>query len=270
VAELPLRHAIALGLLQGPTELLPVSSSGHAALLPWLADWPIADLEPELLKAFEVALHTGTAAAFAIIMREDLSRSLRGMDRRGVTLVALSFLPAALVGGLLERTIEQRFSGPRVIAVGLLLGGIAMSAADARGTDSRVLADAGALDGLLLGVAQSAALIPGVSRNGATLTAARLRGFARADAAALSWRVALPVILGATALKTWRLAQRGVPAQLGPALAVGGGSAFVSTLLCAPMLKRGRRGRALAPYALYRALLALVVTRRLMRRPLRR
>jgi undecaprenyl-diphosphatase len=300
VAELPLRHAIALGLLQGPTELLPVSSSGHTTLIPWLARWPAAELEPELRKAFEVALHAGSAAALGLLLRGEVARTVRGLDRRGASLLALSFALPALVGGTLERPIERRLSGPGTIAIGLALGGLAMVLADThtptetqvdtstdRGTDGeasaqihtngnaradrgeqagdRPLQEAGALDGLLLGFAQSVALLPGVSRNGATITAARARGFGRADAATLSWRVALPVILGATALKGRRLRQRGIPTGMGGALAAGAGGAFLSTLACAPLLRDGRRGRGLAPYALYRGALALAVARRVLR-----
>lgn len=261
MAELPLRHAIALGLLHGPTELLPVSSSGHSTLIPWLARWPAADLEPELRKSFEVALHAGSAAAIAILMRGEIDRTVRGLDARGAAFFALSFAAPVIVGGTFERPIEQRFSGPGTIAVGLMLGGLAMAVADA-GACGRTLASAGPLDGLVLGLAQSAALLPGVSRNGATLAAARARGFGREDAATLSWRVALPVILGAATLKGRRLAQRGVPAGITVPLVVGAASAFLSTLACAPLISEGRRGRALGPFALYRAGLALAVLRR--------
>ena len=122
---------------------------------------------------------------------------------------------------------------------------------------TRSLADFGPRDGLALGLAQALALLPGVSRNGATLTAARARGFAREDAHALSWRAGLPVIAGAAGLKASRLAQRGAPPGAVPALAAGAGAAFLSTLACAPLIRPGRRGRALWPFALYRAGLAL-------------
>jgi undecaprenyl-diphosphatase len=265
VAELPLRHAIVLGLLHGPTELLPVSSSGHSTLIPWLARWPSSELDPELHKSFEVALHAGTAAALAIVLRRELAQTVRELDCRGGALIALSLAAPVIVGTLLERPIERRFSGPGTIAVGLLLGSLAMTLADRGQRPARRLEDAGALDGLLLGLAQSAALLPGVSRNGATLAAARARGFDRDDAATLSWRVALPVILGATVLKGKRLAQRGAGTDVRRSLTVGAGGAFLSTLVCAPLVDERRRGRALAPYALYRAALALTVARRMLR-----
>jgi undecaprenyl-diphosphatase len=260
------RHAIVLGLAQGPTEVLPVSSSAHTALLPRLAVWPEARLDAELRNSLEVALHAGTAAALSIALRGELRQALRELDGRTLAAAALALAPPALAGYLLERGLERRPSSSRALATGLALGGAALALADLRPPThalastppgARKLADAGPRDGLALGVAQALALLPGVSRNGATLTAARARGFARADAQALSWRVGLPVIAGAAALKACRLAQRGAPPAAAPALAAGAGAAFLSTLACAPLLGPGARGRALWPFALYRAGLAL-------------
>jgi undecaprenyl-diphosphatase len=126
--------------------------------------------------------------------------------------------------------------------------------------------DAGPRDGLALGIAQAAALIPGVSRNGATLTAARARGFNREDAQTLSWHAGLPVICGAGALKTWRLWRRGAPDGAWPALAAGLGSAFVSTRMSAGLLRRAPvSARALLPCAAYRCTIAATVAIRLRR-----
>src|SRR6185436_17253190 len=125
--------AVALGLLHGPAELLPVSSSGHMTLIPWLAGWRYPGLDAELRKAFEVALHAGTAAALLIALRTEVGEATRGFDRRRAVLVAGSFLPPAVVGYVLERPIERRLGTPGTIAVGLLLGSAAMALADARG-----------------------------------------------------------------------------------------------------------------------------------------
>ncbi len=205
-SRLPLRHAVALGLVQGPTELLPVSSSAHLALIPELLGWPQAELDPELRNSFEVALHAGAAAALLIAGRHELAAAARelGLDWARLATAALALAPPALVGYLLERRIERRPRDPRALAAGLALGGAAMALADARG-GARGLAGAGPWDGLALGLAQALALLPGISRNGATVAAARLRGFTRDDAQALSWRAGLPVILGATALAMRRL-----------------------------------------------------------------
>ena len=115
---LPARHALALGLLHGPTELLPVSSSAHTTLVPWLLRWPYADLDPELRKAFEVALHAGTAAALVLALRADVREALAELDARRIGLIAGSFLPPALVGTALERPIERRRGSPGPIAAG--------------------------------------------------------------------------------------------------------------------------------------------------------
>jgi undecaprenyl-diphosphatase len=264
------RHALALGLLQGPAELLPISSSAHTALLPWLAGWPYADLDGERRKSFEVALHAGAGLALAIDMRAELARAVAALDGRRTGAWALALAPPALAGYLLQAPIERRLGGPRSIAAGLTAGAVAMALSDtrARGTSrgERRCADAGLRDGLTLGLAQASALIPGISRSGATLAAARARGFARADAVQLSWLPALPVILGASVLKGRQLAgdnrQRGIRG----AAALGGVAAFASTLASARLLRRGvLANRSLLPYALYRCLLAALVVWRLRR-----
>ena len=119
-AALELRHAVALGVLHGPTELLPISSSAHTTLVPWLLGWPYADLDPELRKAFEVALHAGTAAALLVGLRDEVAAAARGLDHRRAVLVLGSFVPPAIVGYTLERPIERRLGTPPTIAVGLL------------------------------------------------------------------------------------------------------------------------------------------------------
>jgi len=260
-ARLSLRHALALGLLQGPTELLPVSSSGHTTLIPWLAGWPYAELDPELRKSFEVALHAGAGAALAIDMRTELLEAVLRLNRRRAGVIALSVGLPALAGYALERPIERRLGGPRSIAAGLIAGAVAMAVADiSPGRGTRQEDEAGPRDGLALGLAQAVALIPGVSRNGATLTAARACGFRRKDAQTLSWHAALGVILGASTLKAWRMWQRGVPDEAWPALAVGAGSAFVSTTASARLLRRPSVGaRGLLPYAVYRCTIAAIV-----------
>ncbi len=265
-SALPLNQALALGLLQGPTELLPVSSSAHAALLPWLAGWSYPELDPALRKSFEVALHAGAGAALAIDMRRELIEQAQSADARSAATAALSLAPAALAGYALREMIERRLGGPRSIAAGLIAGGVAMALADARpARGARDFKDAGPRDGLALGLAQALALIPGVSRSGATLTAARLRGFTRSDSQTLSWHAALPVLLGASALEASRLARRGTSAHARGTLAAGAGAAFVSTLASAAVLRRALRGRSLLPFSLYRGALALVVIRRLRR-----
>ena len=269
-AALPVAHALALGLLHGPAELLPVSSSAHTTLLPWLLRWPYTGLDPELRKAFEVALHAGTAAALLVGLREEVADAARAFDRRRATLVLGSFVPPAIVGYALERPIERRLGTPPTIVAGLLAGAAAMAAADALAPQRRARTEATAADALALGLAQACALVPGVSRNGATLTAARARGVRRADANALSRHVALPIIVGAAVLKGARLARRGLPPGARHAFAAGVAAAFVSTLASVRLIRAVERDRSLVPYALYRAALAAVVLRRAGVRPRRR
>jgi undecaprenyl-diphosphatase len=258
-------RAVALGAVQGPTELLPVSSSGHLSLIPWYCGWGWERLDSEARKSFEVALHAGTAAALLIGQRRVIAAELAAFDARRASVVALSFVPPAIAGYALERQIEGRLGGPASIAAGLIAGALAMVAADRR-PQRRGPGDAGAADGLALGVAQAAALIPGVSRNGATLAAARSRRFTREHANLLSRTVALPVIVGATALKGVRLRRRGIPRELSRAIAAGVASAFVSTLASQRLISLVERDRALWPYAAYRVCLATAVVARMRRR----
>jgi undecaprenyl-diphosphatase len=260
-----LAEAFWLGALHGPAELLPISSSGHITVVPWLLGWRYGELDPDLRKAFEVALHAGTAAALLLTLREEVDEAVRGLDRRRLVLIALSFAPPALVGFTLERPIERRLGTPGTVAVGLLAGSAVMAWAD-RSPQARGHEESGAADALWLGVAQACALFPGVSRNGATLAAARLRRFTREDANRLSRHVALPVIAGATALKGVRLASRGLPPGTGGAIAVGAAASFASTLGSTWLIRQVERDRSLAPYAAYRAALATAVLRRLARR----
>jgi undecaprenyl-diphosphatase len=234
-----------LGLVQGPAELLPVSSSAHVGLLPWALGWRHAELPGSVRKEVEVALHAGTALALAC----DLGRW---------RLLAAASAPPALAGLLLERVVEERLGGPVSIAVGLVAGAAAMVWAD-RTPARRDTGEAGLVDGAWLGLAQAAALAPGVSRSGATLAAARARGFDRASAAALSRQVALPVLAGAAGLKGLRLARRRPGPRTLRALAAGAVAATASTLVA----RRVNAG-AVPPavWAAYRVALAAMILRR--------
>jgi undecaprenyl-diphosphatase len=257
-------HSLLLGLIQGPTELLPVSSSAHLRLVPWLCGWEHERLDPEHRKAFEVAVHGGAALALLIGQRQLIGSELRRLDARRVAVIALSFAPAAVAGLAFERQIEERLGGPVGMAAGLLAGSAAMLVADSR-PQLRDRGEATPLDGLALGLAQAAALAPGVSRNGATLVAARLRLFSREQANLLSRTVALPVISGAALLKGERLRRRGFDRRLARSLAIGTGAAFASTLASQGLIRQVERDRALWPYAAYRAALAVVVLARARR-----
>lgn len=247
--------------MQGPTELLPVSSSAHLRIVPWLLGWDLDEVDPEDRKAFEVAVHAGAAAALLIGQRRLIVEELRRLDRRRVAVIGLSFLPAVVIGLSLERRIDEHLGGPRATAAGLIIGSVAMALAD-RAPQQRDAADARALDGLWIGIAQAAALAPGVSRNGSTLAAARARGFRRAQANLLSRTVALPVIAAAATRKGSLLRRRGIERGARRRLAVGVGAAFISTLASQGLIRLIERDRSLLPYVAYRlALAALLLVR---------
>ena len=256
--RIPATRALALGIVQGPSELLPVSSSAHIVLVPWLLGWEWEQLDPEVRKSFEVALHAGAAAALLIGQRESIWEELNSFDGRRAVVLGLSFLPAAIAGYALERPIERRLGGPRATAMGLLGGAAAMLLADRR-PQRRGRGEASAADGMALGIAQAAALAPGVSRNGVTLAAARWRGFSRDQANLLSRTIALPIIIGATGLKGVRLRRRGASPGLRRSIAIGVAASFASTLASQRLIGLVERDRALWPYAAYRVALAAAV-----------
>jgi len=255
-------QVVALGLIQGATELFPVSSSAHVAVLPQLLGWSVSEWAPERRKELEVALHAGALVALAPAlwrMRPD-ARTL-----------ALSLAPPVVFGFVLERPIEEKLGGPIGLALGLLLGAVALAAADRRrgvphkrspcprvreappahpGSLHRAVQTPCAL-GLALGAAQAAALFPGVSRTGATLAAARALGYSRGDASRLSFAVAGPVLAGATALKAWRGRSGADRALVG----TGAVAAFAGTAT-ALRLAGWERRRPFAAYAAERVLLA--------------
>jgi undecaprenyl-diphosphatase len=235
-------EAVALGLLQGPAELLPISSSAHVGLA-----LDRLGVEGAERKELEVALHAGSA--LALIERREL--------RWGLLIAATA--PPALAGLAFERFVEERLGTPRSIATGLVLGAIAMVAADRTPPRRRPgivsgRPEAGAVDGLWLGVAQAAALMPGVSRSGATRAAARWRGFDREAAADLSREVALPVLAGATVLKGARLIARHPDRGTVARLALGAAAAALSTAAAIRLRDTSLRG-----WAVYRVGLAVVI-----------
>jgi undecaprenyl-diphosphatase len=260
--RLPLPQAIALGLLQGPAELLPISSSGHLVLVPALLDWSYGDLDDELRKSFEVALHAGTALALLIALRHEVVAVVGEMDGGRLGRHALTFLPPAVAAFLFERPIEERLGSPRGVAAAQIAAGAALAAGDLAPA-RRAHEEAGAGDAFAIGLAQACALWPGVSRNGATLTAARALRFERRAANRLSRHAALPIILAAAGLKGLRLWRRGLPPGLALPFAVGAGAAFGSTLASSRLVGVVDGARSYAPFAAYRVALGAVALRRL-------
>jgi undecaprenyl-diphosphatase len=240
--------------MQGPAELLPVSSSGHLALVPRLLGWSYAELPADLRKSFEVALHAGSAPALLLAARGEL--------RRDPQLLALTVVPPALAGLAFERAVQERWGGTRSVAIAQVAAGAALLMADA--SEGR-RESATALDHLAVGVAQAIALVPGVSRFGAALTAARLRGVSRAAAVRLSLRAAVPVTMAAGALKGVRMAAR--PSPLPEGLTAGAAAALVSSLAALPLLDLLWRRHALRALACYRIALGVGVLLHARRAP---
>jgi undecaprenyl-diphosphatase len=204
--------------------------------VPRLLGWDYAELPPDTRKTFEVALHAGSAPALGLALRGELLRAPH--------LQALTVLPAAAIGLAFERQIEARLGGVRSVAIAQIAGGLALLLADLR---AEARSSPTAMDHLCVGFAQATALVPGVSRSGAALTMARLRGLSRQASAELALRAALPVTVGAGLLKGTRAVQNGVPPELRGGVAVGAAAALGSALLALP-LARGTRWRAVAAY----------------------
>ena len=274
--SLAVHRALVLGALHGPAELMPISSSAHVAVVPYLLGWDYAEADADLRKAFEIALHAGTAVALLIGLRDEVAGELSDRSPAHFARVVVASLPAALVGFALEGPIERRLGTPATIPLGMILGALAMGWAD-RSPRERAETEAGLADAVWLGIAQACALMPGVSRNGATLTAARRRRFRRVDANRLSRHVALPVIAGATLLKTARLARRtrspirgqagtgGLPAGAAGPFAAGTAASFASTLVSTRVIRAVERDAPLTPYVVYRLIMAAAVLRRAAR-----
>jgi undecaprenyl-diphosphatase len=212
MTAVPILHAIVLGVVQGFSEFLPISSSGHLLLVPWLFEWN--DLEdPSVKKTFDVALHLGTLVAVVAYFWKDLTVYVRAglrllvtrerpasPDARLAWLLVLATVPAAAVGALFENAIDERLGTPTIIAVSLILFGLLLGWAD-RLPGRRKIDEFGTRDALFVGSAQVLALNPGTSRSGITITGARMRGFNRDSAARISFLMSIPVISGAVVFK---------------------------------------------------------------------
>lgn len=271
---MPIVHAIVLGLVQGLAEFLPISSSGHLLLVPWLFGWD--DFEgvgrgPSVKKAFDVALHVGTLVAVVAYFRRDLWRYVRDgtllvvqrrrpstPDGRLAWLFVLSSIPAAVVGALFEDAIDNRLGTPVLIAVSLIVFGVVLLWADRRG-GRRTIDDYSTADALLVGAAQVLALNPGTSRSGITMSAARLLGFERDAAARASFLMAVPVTAGAAVFKLASLATDGVPDGLGVPMVVGIVTSAVSGWLAVWGLLRLIRSRTFGWFVAYRIVLGVAV-----------
>ncbi len=267
---MPLLHAVVLGLVQGFSEFLPISSSGHLLVVPWLLGWNDLD-DASVKKAFDVALHVGTLVAVLAYFRREVVDLVRGglaslRSPRGAPtpsgrlawLLVLSAVPAAAVGALFDDVIEEHLGTPGIIAVSLVLFGGVLAFAD-RHTGQRVLAGLGWRDALLIGTAQVLALNPGTSRSGITIAAALLLGVRRDDAARFAFLMSLPVIVGAVVFKVGGLVADGLPGDLVAPMVVGIATAALSGWVAVWGTLRLVRTRTFAPFVIYRIALGFVV-----------
>lgn len=265
------QHALTLGVLQGLGEFLPISSSGHLIVVPWLLGWPDHGL------AFDVALHVGTLLAVVYAFAADWWRlgasALRGLRRgrpfaepegRLLGLLALATIPGATAGLLLDAWAESTFRSPALVATTLAGMGAVLWAADARaeGGSGRV-SSISLRDALWIGFSQAAAIVPGVSRSGATISMALFLGYKREEAARFSFLLATPITFGAALVKVPKLLGTG---ELGAVIA-GMLAAAVFGLLSIRLLLAYVRARNYRPFVYYRfALAALVFAVLLVRR----
>ena len=256
-------YSVALGVLQGATEFLPVSSSGHLVLVPWLLELPSRDV------VYYVFLHWGTAIAVVAyfwrdwtaiavaLVRTLRSRSVTDFEVRLVGLILLAGIPAALVGILLQSFFESMFSRPTAAAGFLVITGVMLSLTESWAQQRKEMESISWLDALVIGIGQAAAILPGISRSGATISAGMARGLDRESAARFSFLLATPTIIGAGLLEIPDLIGSGQTLTQLPDLIIGFVAALLSGLLCIHLLLRHLQRRTLYPFALYCAILGL-------------
>ena len=264
-------HAIVLGLVQGLAEFLPISSSGHLLLVPWLFGWDDFTNHPDLEKAFDVALHLGTVVAVIGYFWKDLLVYVRegtrllwrrekpvNADGRLAWLLVLSSVPAAAVGALGEEYIDSKLGTPVLIAISLIVFGLLLAWADRR-SGARPMTEYTEADALKIGAAQVLALNPGTSRSGITMTAARFIGFSRDAAARASFLMAIPVTVGAVAYKMVKLLNDGIPPGFALPMVVGIITSGISGWLAVWGTLKLIRTRSFMPFVIYRVALGLLV-----------
>ncbi len=254
-------QAIALGILQGLGEFLPISSSAHLIVVPWILGWSEHSL------AFDVALHVGTLAAVVYAFAGDwwrlLASAWRGALRgapfsepggRLLGLLALASVPGALAGLLLEKWAEAAFRAPWLIATAMAFLGLVLFVADRTAVGGGTLSQVSMRDALLIGLAQAFAIVPGVSRSGSTISVGLFLGYRREESARFSFLLATPITLGAALVKMRHFLDGGDPRGVVLGMAVAAVFGFLSIRLLLGYVRR----RDYRPFAYYRWAFALV------------
>ena len=260
---MPILHAIVLGLVQGLTEFLPVSSSGHLLLVPWIMGWnDFSDVSVE--KAFDVALHLGTLIAVAGYFRKDLAKYIQDGLRmvfqrqrpstpegRLAWLLVVASIPAALFGAVFGNWVDENLGKPVIIGVSLMVFALVLAWADRR-PGERDFSQMSRRDAGLIGVAQVLALNPGTSRSGISISAARLLGFDRDSAVRFSFLLSIPVTAGAVLVKLTKLFKDGVPEGLAMPMLIGIVTAGLSGWLAVASLLRLIKTQTFNAFVIYR------------------
>ena len=252
---------VVLALVQGLTEILPISSSAHLVLVPALTGWPDQGL------SFDVALHIGTAIAIIAYFRSDIGRMINAWlasitqrrldsDSRLMWGVLLGTIPAGIAGLLFADFVETQLRSPLFIAFTLIIFALLLWLADARGARRREVATIGIRDAIIIGFAQAVALMPGVSRSGITMTAGLALGLTRQAAARFSFRLSLPVVLLAGLLKMTDLAMSPEPAHW-PTLFFAAALSGIVTYLCIHFFLKFLARAGMLPFVIYRLALGV-------------
>jgi undecaprenyl-diphosphatase len=269
-------EALLLGIVQGLTEFLPISSSGHLIIVPWLQDYTFLLNHPQFNKTFDVALHAGTLIAAIAYFRHEVVSLTRGFidavrqraietpDQRLSVAIAVGTIPAVIAGGIGSGFIDEHLGEPWMIAIQLIVFGALLLYAD-RLPQRRDLNGAEIRDGWYIGLAQVLALAPGTSRSGITITAARYLGLDRDSAARFSFLMLIPVVAGATLFKGASAIHDGLPSGVAGPMIVGTIAAAVSGYLAIAFLLRLLRTSSYRPFVYYRyaagaAILLIIAT----------
>ena len=267
---MPILHAIVLGLVQGLTEFLPVSSSGHLLLVPWIMGWnDFSDVSVE--KAFDVALHLGTLIAVAGYFRKDLAKYIQDGLRmvfqrqrpstpegRLAWLLVVASIPAALFGAVFGNWVDENLGKPVIIGVSLMVFAVVLAWADRR-PGERDFSQMSRRDAGLIGMAQVLALNPGTSRSGISISAARLLGFDRDSAVRFSFLLSIPVTAGAVLVKLTKLLDDGVPDGLAMPMLIGIVTAGLSGWLAVAGLLRLIKTQTFNAFVIYRIVAGVAV-----------